>query len=177
VRIRIHDIEESPKEFLWEEPTDELNEILAHGPVHDYTFAGPAAVQVRYYRAGLELFFSGRAVGPVLGSCARCLDPFSFRLDVPYAFVLVPHGHRTDDDQEEEDVNLSYYRGHEVDLSPLIREQVVLSLPMQPLCRDDCRGLCNSCGANLNVTACSCTPPAPDPRFAALRVYRARSPQ
>lgn len=174
MRIRVHDIEESPKEFLWEEPTDELNDLLAQGAVRDYAFAGPAAVQLCYYRAGLELFFSGRAVGPVLGSCARCLEAFTFRLEVPYAFVLVPHGQRGGGDAQE-DVNLSYYRGHEVDPWPLIREQVVLSLPMQPLCNPDCRGLCSSCGTNLNTSACRCALSPPQPRFAAVSAYRPRT--
>lgn len=175
MRIQIHDIAESPKEFFWEEPTDELNKLFAQGSVRDYIFTRPVAIEVRCYRAGLELFFAGQAAGAVTGSCARCLESFDFQLQVPYAFVLVPHGHGgAGDDLEEEDVNLSFYRGHEVDLSPLVREQIILALPMQPLCRDDCRGLCGSCGANLNDAGCACMGDVGGPWLAAFAELRAR---
>ena len=175
MRIHIHDIEESPKELLCEESTDDLNQLLEHGPVHDYKFAGPAAMYVRYYRAGQELFFGGKAVSAVVGECARCLEHFTFNLEVPFSFVLVPRAHLDSAPAlEAEDVNLSYYHGHEVDLSPLVREQVILALPTQALCTEACRGLCPQCGTNLNLSPCECKPQS-GVRFAVLRNHRART--
>lgn len=176
MRINIHDIEESPKERLWTQPAEELNRVFEHGRVHDYTFPNAAGVFVRYYRTGQELFFSGQADCRVTGECARCLEDYGFEIAVPFSFVMVPHAElREGDEAEEEDVHLSYYRGPEVDLWPLVREQIILALPTQPLCRDDCRGLCAQCGANLNVTTCACPASAGDPRLAVLRGLRVGS--
>jgi uncharacterized protein len=176
VRINVHEIEESPKERLWNQPAEELNRIFEHGRVHDYTFPRPTAVTVRYYRAGQELFFSGHADCNVTGECARCLEDYTFDTRVPFAFVMVPHSQKPEDEEAEaEDVHLSYYRGLEVDLWPLVREQIILTLPTQPLCRDECRGLCAQCGANLNTTTCACAPAAGDSRLAVLRGLRVGS--
>ena len=176
MRISIHDIEESVKELIYEEPTGDLNLAFEQGPVRDYGFPRPARIHVRYYRAGLELFFSGRALADVVGECGRCLDRFPFTLDVPFSFVLVPLSQQpVGRDLEADDVNLSFYQGREVDLSPLVRDQVILALPMQPLCKPECRGLCPSCGANLNAGDCRCEKATGDLRFAVLRNYRVGS--
>lgn len=176
MRINIHEIEESPKERLWTRPADDLNRIFEPLPVHDYTFRSPTDVAVRYYRAGQELFFAGQADCRVMGECARCLEAYDFDIAVPFSLVMVPHRHRPDDDEiEVEDVHLSYYRGADVDLWPLVREHIILALPTQPLCRDDCRGLCARCGANLNTTTCACAASSGDPRLAVLRGLRVGS--
>jgi uncharacterized protein len=176
VRINIHEIEESPKERLWTQPAEELNRVFEHGRVHDYTFPNPTHVAVRYYRAGQELFFAGQADCQVTGECARCLEDYGFEIVVPFSFVMVPHTEQREGDEiEAEDVHLSYYRGLEIDLWPLVREQIILALPTQPLCREDCRGLCPHCGANLNATTCACPASSGDPRLAVLRGLRVGS--
>jgi uncharacterized protein len=70
---------------------------------------------------------------------------------------------------EEDDLETSYYRDDQVDLSELLREQFYLALPMKPLCRDDCKGLCAQCGTNLNTGTCDCHPAWDDPRLAPLK--------
>jgi uncharacterized protein len=84
--------------------------------------------------------------------------------------VLSPKAIGYDDDNlRAEDLEFSLYEGTEVDLSPLIREQVLLALPTRPLCEDDCRGLCPHCGVNLNRTTCECRVENLDPRLEAIR--------
>jgi uncharacterized protein len=70
---------------------------------------------------------------------------------------------------QDEDVDISYYRDDRIDLNELLREQFYLALPMKPLCRDDCKGLCPQCGTNLNTGACSCATQWEDPRLAPLK--------
>ena len=70
---------------------------------------------------------------------------------------------------EEEDLETSYYRDDQIDLNELLREQFYLALPMKPLCREDCTGLCPQCGTNLNTGTCACAPQWEDPRLAPLR--------
>jgi uncharacterized protein len=70
---------------------------------------------------------------------------------------------------QDEDLETSYYRGDQIDLKELLREQFYLALPMKPLCREDCHGLCPQCGTNLNTGTCACTPVWEDPRLAPLK--------
>jgi len=69
----------------------------------------------------------------------------------------------------EDDLDTSVYRDDQIDVNEVLREQFYLVLPMKPLCREDCAGLCPQCGTNLNGGACGCEPPVEDPRLAPLR--------
>jgi len=175
VKLSIYDIEEVAKELTYDEPTTSLNEVLVHGEVCDYSFAVPATVRVEYYRAGQELFFHGRITGSVVGQCARCVEPYDFVVEKDFTVVLVPKREsRAEAELEEEDLDLSFYEGEEVDLSPLVQEQLILALPTRPLCREGCKGLCPQCGTNLNLQTCACTPAARDSRLAVLRNLRVK---
>ncbi|MGH7829255.1 MAG: YceD family protein, partial [Candidatus Binatia bacterium] len=70
------------------------------------------------------------------------------------------------------EMGLSFYSSNEIDLSPLMREQVLLALPTRPLCDDLCRGLCAGCGVNLNHESCLCPPAPGDPRMAVFRTLK-----
>jgi len=117
-----------------------------------------------------------RLVGTVDGElelmCSRCLEAYRLPVAAPFDLRYLPASavsaeaeHEMDDD----DLETSYYRDDQIDLNELLREQFYLSLPMKPLCRDDCRGLCPQCGINLNTGTCSCAPVWEDPRLAALK--------
>ena len=71
-----------------------------------------------------------------------------------------------------EEIEAGWYRGGELDLGALLYEVVALKLPVQPLCREDCAGLCPSCGVDRNQTPCGCAEVQPDSPFAALRALR-----
>ena len=174
MRIRVGDIEEAPREFSFEEPTGDLNPLL-DGPGSDYQLRGAASAKVNCYRASHDLFFSGEATSLVMARCARCAESYEFELSTPLDFVLLPRdGRWTEEELEAQDVDS--YDGEEIDLSPLVRERVLLSLPTLPLCREDCRGLCSRCGTNLNTDPCGCVSEQGDPRLAVLRsLTRARS--
>jgi uncharacterized protein len=73
---------------------------------------------------------------------------------------------------EEDDLSTAFYENDEIDLGQLMREQFYLSLPMKPLCLDDCQGLCPQCGTNLNRGTCGCQRTWEDPRFAPLRALK-----
>ena len=109
------------------------------------------------------LLVTGTVEGAWEGLCRRCLTPVpgTLRAEVQELFESRP----ADDD--------AYRLGHDsVDLEPLAREALVLDLPLAPLCREDCRGLCPTCGADLNQGACDCPPVEVDSRWAALDVLR-----
>lgn len=170
VRIRLRDIEEAAKELVYDEPTSELNALLEHGPVHDFAFATPATVRLRHYRSGQELFFDGEARAIVTGQCARCLASFDFPYNPRFSFIMVPReGRWAREDPAGGADDLVRYEGEEIDLTPLLRERLMLDLPTLPLCNEGCRGLCARCGSDLNVGPCGCAADTGDPRWAALR--------
>ncbi|MHB8669737.1 MAG: YceD family protein, partial [Acidimicrobiales bacterium] len=96
--------------------------------------------------------------------CRRCLGPVGGTARAEFRELFEPRP------MEGETWPL---RHEEVDLEPLVRDALLLELPLAPLCRKDCRGLCPTCGADLNEGACACVPDDRDPRWAALDVWRA----
>jgi uncharacterized protein len=107
--------------------------------------------------------------------CSRCLEPFRMPVAAPFDLRYLPAAEVATDAErkvEDEDLETSYYRGDEIDLNELLREQFYLALPMKPLCREACRGLCPQCGTNLNAGTCECVPVWEDPRLAALKALK-----
>jgi uncharacterized protein len=99
--------------------------------------------------------------------CARCLEPAAVAVDADFAATFVPRGSaRADHAEDEPDVQ--GYAGDEIDVGDLVREQVLLGVPMTSLCRPECQGLCPQCGAELNAGPCGCGELV-DPRWSALK--------
>ena len=169
MKIAVEDIKAAPKELSYTEEVEELNARLDRG-VRDYRVPAGLQVDVEYYRAGLDVFFRGALHGEVVGTCARCLEDYAFGLDHPFVFVLTPRAAAVTEPARlsPDDLALSYYEGEEIDLTPLVHEQIILALPTRPLCGEACRGLCPRCGANLNAGDCGCPAAPADPRFAVL---------
>ena len=109
--------------------------------------------------------------------CSRCAESFRLPVDLPFDLRYWPMtdvAPGADAEIGEDDLETSYYSDDQIDLNELMREQFYLALPMKPLCREDCRGLCPQCGTNLNTGGCSCTPAWDDPRLAALKALQTR---
>lgn len=173
MKLNIHNIAEEPKRLVFEEPMAHLTADLTHGAVCDFEFPGTARVQLDFYRAGAELFLQGHVTGEVVGHCARCLEDYSFPLAADFTSVLVPAAWKPQDREEGELIDLDYYAGDEIDLTPIVCERVVLTLPTRPLCAETCKGLCARCGANLNTAACACSLSEPASRLAPARAGKA----
>ena len=109
--------------------------------------------------------------------CSRCLEPFRFAVNQPFDLRYHPQSEASSESETEvaeEDLETSFYRDEQIDLDELFREQFYLAMPMKPLCREDCRGLCAQCGTNLNTGTCDCAPAWEDPRLAALKQLKTR---
>ncbi len=104
--------------------------------------------------------------------CSRCLEPMSWPVDtafdVHYVSALLSVA-GAESELGDEDLGTAFYEGDALDLGQLAREQFYLALPMKPLCRVDCQGLCADCGVNRNTAICQCQRRWEDPRLAVLK--------
>jgi uncharacterized protein len=127
---------------------------------------------LRLTRNEQNVFIRGRLDAEVSLTCARCLGVAPLKVDESFAMTLAPR--QTEDTLPEEvelsadDLDFGYYDDDIIDLEAMVRERILLEIPISPLCREDCRGLCPTCGQDLNVGRCDCPPPPPDPRLASL---------
>lgn len=175
MKLNIRDIDDVDRVLVYAESTEALNALLLHGSVRDYEIHAPAQVRLGYRRRGREIFFHGRVKSVAIGHCSRCLESYPFDVASDFSFVLVPKSPLPAELRlNEEDLDLSFYEGEEIDVSPLMLEQIVLALPTRPLCADTCRGLCPRCGCNRNVQSCGCAVEEGDPRLAVLRGLRVK---
>jgi len=126
---------------------------------------------------GTTVHVRGRLEGALDTECGRCLERYTIPVGQELDLFYLPRAAGRPQEQEE-DVELSdrevvvgYYDGDRLDLAEVMREQIVLGLPLKRLCREGCRGRCPSCGQDRNKTPCAC-PPAEEPgdlRLAPLR--------
>jgi uncharacterized protein len=102
--------------------------------------------------------------------CSRCLAAYPFASDEPFTLVLYKRTPGSPDVREltPDDLDAVFYEGENVDVTPIAEERVQMSIPMKPLCQEDCLGLCPRCGADRNVGSCGCATDEIDPRWAAL---------
>jgi len=116
---------------------------------------------------GIEV--AGAVTARWQGDCRRCLRPVTGELVVDVRELYRPRlpGEAADADEETYPLGVDT-----LDLRPLARDAVLLNLPLAPLCRPDCAGLCPRCGGDRNDGGCSCPPEAADPRWAALDALR-----
>jgi uncharacterized protein len=114
----------------------------------------------------------GRVTTTLELDCSRCLDSYTVPIDAKFDVLFLPAGANTGDAEQEvaeEDLGVSFYKDDTIDLGEVLREQFYLALPMKPLCREECRGLCPVCGRNRNRETCECQTEWVDPRLDALR--------
>ncbi len=155
---------------------DDLRLELARVPV-----GADLQLDVRFEAVTEGVLVTGSATAPLSGECARCLAPLATTVTASFTelYVYTRDKHdrhdkheRFDEDLEQDDEELLYLDGDLLDLEPALRDAVVLALPMSPLCREDCPGLCVECGVPLaDAGPGHRHQDAPDPRWAGLEQY------
>ena len=156
----------------------------------EFSIVGPVRFRGTLTRAGDRFHLRGRIGATLQLACGRCLTPFTKAVDTGVDLTYVPDrapagtaakdkGHAPDAEVElqDEDLSTAYYHDHVLDLGEMLREQFYLALPMQPLCRPDCQGLCPKCGVDRNVERCQCQTEWVDPRLSALKALVNRKPE
>jgi len=134
---------------------------------------GSLQVRVKVSKVSDKFLVQGTMSGGLRIRCDRCLEPFHKSVESQFhVHLVVP---REGPDQEEvelldEDLEVDFIKGNEVDLGDMVREQIYLSLPIRSICKGSCRGLCPVCGVNLNETTCLCRKTQGHPAFSKLRL-------
>src|SRR5262245_34002706 len=137
----------------------------------------PADLAFDIHKDKDQFRLAGRVISTLELPCSRCLEPFTWPVDAAFDLRYQPRTANTGEGErevEEDDLTTAFYEHDEIDLGQLMREQFYLSLPMKPLCLEECKGLCPQCGTNLNRSTCDCRRDWEDPRFAALRAFKSR---
>lgn len=144
----------------------------------------PFKVEFRLNKVGSGVLLNGAFTAVVVAPCKRCLTDVVLTLPADFTLNLVPENladqvgldDSRDDNQSEragsfrmEDAEEEVFNGKVIELDPIIREQLLLALPMSAVCTDDCQGLCPACGQNRNEKPCQCDTRPLDPRLAALK--------
>jgi len=136
-------------------------------------FAEKVRVEGRLRKLKKGYHLRSRVITALVLTCSRCLDRFVFKVDVPLSVIYTDKLPRTQPREkcmDEKDVSLSYYNGDEIQIDDDVIGVIVLSIPMKPLCKEDCKGLCPVCGANLNREKCNCELEQIDPRLEKLKL-------
>lgn len=162
-----------------EEHVERVYEPAQLGGENDvYTVVRPVSLVIDIRKDKDKFHLVGRVKTTLEMPCSRCLEPFTVDVDAPFDLRYQPHAeHHGGGDREVEadDMDTAFYENDEIDLGQLMEEQFYLSLPMKPLCQDDCKGLCSNCGTNLNRATCDCNTTWEDPRLEALKGLKKES--
>ena len=137
----------------------------------DVSLPGPLHVDLTARSVGEGVFVRGTVRGTLRLPCRRCLVETEHRLDETVDFLFDEIRDDEEDDMEGEVYALPA-RGDELDLTEAVREQVLLRVPQYVVCREECRGLCPRCGADLNEAPCDCGPEEEDSPWGALKTIK-----
>ena len=141
-------------------------EVTQSGPLH------VVGVAELLHNTGGEVRIQGRISTTIEAVCDRCLGTARFPIDTPFDLFYRPEGDLPDEDEvaiDEGEAEIAFYTMPGLVLEEIVAEQILLQLPMQRVCGENCEGICPICGKNRNETSCGCTAAPVDDRWSALR--------
>jgi uncharacterized protein len=137
-------------------------------PADDLTVEGEVHLDLVLDRTGSLLIARGEVVAEASMTCSRCLEPYVKTMS-PEFEAVIRMGNNTLQLEDEEDTPVDFVDDG-VSFAASVRESLILAVPMKPLCDDECRGLCQRCGTNLNRASCECPTEPVDPRWNDLKI-------
>jgi uncharacterized protein len=181
--LDIKDLQLHPVDFTEEFQPDDIDlggELHQRTPL---TSSGRAELVEEHHgkhKVIRDIRLRGRLATTIELTCARCLEPVAQDVKREFELLYRPLGADAGRDElsvTDAEAEIGYYQGEGVLLEDVLREQILLALPLKVTCREDCKGLCPHCGKNLNQEQCSCAVPLEDPRWQALKDIRGRLEQ
>lgn len=127
-----------------------------------YDILEPIEVSGMLDMAGDIIYLDGTVLGTIRLTCSRCLKAFS------YNFQIELHERLTNNPESKDD-EVIFINNDKLDLTEIVENNIIMSLPIQRLCSEDCKGICPSCGKDLNFDSCNCQSNEVDPRLAKLK--------
>lgn len=170
MKLRLEDIPEEGLDVSFElksaKPADLGQAVEA--------FGAPPWASLHVEQNGEFVLARGRAGAKLRLSCSRCLEPIDLTVDQEIDLVFEPLPETTEDEIElrGDELDVGFYRDGEVDLGDAVLEELSFAVPMAPLCRPDCPGLCPNCGQPLVEGGCQCKIKSIDPRWSKLAQLR-----
>ncbi len=165
MNLDLRQFESFPAEFSAEVEADSMEY-----EINGVEFRDVMNLKIDIQKVRDEYYCHGYTSVPVEEECSRCLNPFEAELSGNFSFIIrTSEGKSIKTGGDEEDI--LYVKSNEpvVELNRIIRETLMLSLPLKPLCAEDCKGLCPSCGVNLNEDTCECRNEESDERWEGLK--------
>jgi uncharacterized protein len=180
MEFKVSELEREPIEFDLELPPGAVD--FGEEAEQDGPLATSGRAEVIHEHRGpkdivADIRLRGQFAGKVRVPCARCVEPVRIPLAAEFDLIFRPVG--ADSDAPERSITapeteIGYYQKNSLALEDVLREQVLLALPVRTLCKPDCKGLCPRCGANRNLQPCTCEQGPSDPRWEALSGLRSR---
>lgn len=172
MRIRIDEIPESGRflHFHWDE--NRLNQFLPPDDPSELKLARPVNVDLEIQKRPDHIHISGAISGRLQLTCHRCAESFEYPLKEHVEVFLVEEDRAPKEEETEldlEELDYEFFDGEVIDIDTLVAEQIFLALPFKVLCSENCVGLCQRCGANLNEGPCQCEKGTDDSPFARLK--------
>ncbi len=140
-------------------------------PVRVNKHPDTAHVLIKISKLGKMVFAEGSVKISATLTCSRCLKDYPYPLDLTFNEEYTPAGVSEEEKEyelTEEELNLDYYSDEQLDINELVTEQILLAVPMKPLCSPECTGLCPVCGKDMNEGKCNCKTEQVDPRLKPL---------
>lgn len=185
MRINIEEIGEAGFDLEEKLSRAWLEGILAGDRYSLFSATGPAQLTAHLEKVEESVLLRASISPRLTTECGRCLKPVDISVPVSFMLSLVPEKRAAGRQGLENDgaspdaagrgsfdptqADEETFSGRSIELEPLVREQILLALPMESLCRESCKGLCPSCGQDLNERSCGCSQQSSDPRWEKLR--------
>jgi uncharacterized protein len=136
-----------------------IEEILQQD-ITIFKSCSPLSLNLSFALLGEKILIEGSFQTTITINCVSCLSEYKQSLEAGFRYILWPQSTspvEAEQELQQEDMEIGYYQGGVIDVRPLVSEQIYLALPQNPHCREGCRGLCQTCGANLNEKQCACS--------------------
>jgi len=162
MKIELRSLKDEVNYIDFEEPPDSFGL-----KVEGVEFFCPVRLKLRVLKSGKNYIGGGRIKTEVNFECSRCLKKITRALESELKFLLKEEKNQIILESNEGENRIQ--KGNSFNIDSLVRESLILSLPLKPLCSADCKGLCSICGADLNLSTCGCKKEVVDPRWEKLK--------
>lgn len=158
---------------VFEIPEEGLNIEVEESPkLEEIKISHPFKAIMRFEKKGKEVFVKGIVNGEVELQCSRCLKEYIMPIKTLFEITYHPIEELNKDEEiqlKRDEMEVDFYREGLIETEDIVRDQILLNIPMKPLCSESCRGLCLICGNDLNKIECECEQKEIDPRFSVLQ--------